>query len=216
MADKDTYEGPDLAALLVLLMLNARDGTQTVQLYGSFKEQIDNSRALSADPKFQRALSAIAVLQEKSPHVIEAAHMSIRALLLELEATNLWGSCKAGPPGVHPRDQQALVRRRHDLLCCCCARPSACTRRRRHAHCEASDGRGILDEKYLEKLRVCAWRLVEPLTRKTSGFPDASAWTRADDIIPDADAAARSGLRAAEELTRVAVRNEAGRAGRGA
>lgn len=106
MADKDTYEGPDLAALLVLLMLNAKDGTQTVQLYGNFKEQVDASRALSSDPKFQRAMSAIAVLQEKSPHVIESAHFAVRALLLELEATNLWGSCKL----VHPEFIRAIAK----------------------------------------------------------------------------------------------------------
>jgi hypothetical protein len=66
-------------------------------------------------------------------------------------------------------------------------------------HCEASDGRGILDERYEEKLRVCAWRLLEPLTRKTSGFPDASAWTRSDDLLPDTDGQAQSGLRVAVE-----------------
>lgn len=73
------------------------------------------------------------------------------------------------------------------------AGPAAATR------CEARDGRGILDERYLEKLRICAWRLLEPLARQTSGFPDPNLWTRADDLIPDADAEDRSGLRPAEE-----------------
>ena len=104
MADTDTYEGPDLAALLVLMMRTAKDGAQTVQLHSSFKEQIDSSRALSADPKFQRAMSAIAVLHEKSPHTIQQAHSAIRSLLLELEATNLWGSCKL----VHPEFIRAI------------------------------------------------------------------------------------------------------------
>lgn len=102
----DTYEGPDLAALLVLLMLNAKDGTETVQMHRSFKEQIDSSRALSPDPRFQRAMSAIAVLQEKQPHVIESAHFAIRALILELEATNLWGNCRL----VHPEFIRAIAR----------------------------------------------------------------------------------------------------------
>ncbi len=100
MSDTDTYEGPDLAALLVLLMRHARDGAPTVQLYGSFKEQIDASRALSPHPKFQSALSAIAVLHEKQPHMIQQAHSAIRAVLLELEATNLWGNCKLVNPEV--------------------------------------------------------------------------------------------------------------------
>jgi hypothetical protein len=104
MSDTDTYEGPDLAALLVLMMRNARDGTQTVQPFGSFKEQIDGARALSSEPQFQKALSAIAVLQGKSPEVIEQAHFAIRAMLLELEATNLWGSCKL----VHPEFIRAI------------------------------------------------------------------------------------------------------------
>jgi hypothetical protein len=104
MAIADTYDGPDMAALLVLTMLNAKDGTQTVQQYGSFKEQIDGSRALSADPKFQKALSAIAVLNEKSPHMIKQAHSAVRALILELEATNLWGNCKL----VHPEFIRAI------------------------------------------------------------------------------------------------------------
>jgi hypothetical protein len=104
MADTDTYEGADLAALLVLMMRNAKDGTQTVQLHGSFKEQVDAARALSPDPKFQRALSAMAVLEDKQPHVIKQAHSAIRALLLELEATNLWGVCKL----VHPEYIRAI------------------------------------------------------------------------------------------------------------
>lgn len=104
MAVADTYEGPDLAALLVLLLLNAKDGTQTVQGFASFKEQLDGARALSPDPKFQRALSAIAVLQEKSPQVVEQAHFAIRALILELEATNLWGNCRL----VHPEFIRAV------------------------------------------------------------------------------------------------------------
>ncbi len=70
-------------------------------------------------------------------------------------------------------------------------------------HCEASEGRGILDDRYLEKLRICAWRLLEPLTHKTSGFPDSAAWTRADEVLPDADAQSRNGLRPAEELRAV-------------
>lgn len=69
--------------------------------------------------------------------------------------------------------------------------------------CEAREGRGILDDRYQEKLRICAWRLLEPLTRKTSGFPDPRMWTRADLVIPDVDATNRSGLRAAEELAAV-------------
>lgn len=66
-------------------------------------------------------------------------------------------------------------------------------------HCEASDGRGILDDAYLSRLRTCAWRLLEPLARQSSGFPDEGTWTRADRILPDLEP--RGTLRRAEELT---------------
>lgn len=82
------------------------------------------------------------------------------------------------------------------LLLCAAGYTQAATE---PVRCEASGGRGVLDEKYVEKLRVCAWRLLEPLTRKTSGFPDAAVWARADDIVPDLDRTTRSGLRPAEE-----------------
>ena len=92
--------------MLVLMLRNARDDAQTIKLYGSFPEQIEGSRALSSEPKFQGALSAIAALQARQPHVIEQAHFAIRALLLELEATNLWGSCKL----VHPEFIRAIAK----------------------------------------------------------------------------------------------------------
>ncbi|MET0292438.1 MAG: hypothetical protein ABW136_08740 [Steroidobacteraceae bacterium] len=106
MAISDTYDGPDTAALLVLLMLNAKDGTQTVQGYEGFKEQLDGSRALSAEPRFQRALTAMAVLNERSPHIIKQAHSAVRSVILELEATNLWGNCKL----VHPEFVRAIAK----------------------------------------------------------------------------------------------------------
>ncbi|MET0292439.1 MAG: hypothetical protein ABW136_08745 [Steroidobacteraceae bacterium] len=86
------------------------------------------------------------------------------------------------------------------LLLCAALRAQAATEA---VHCEASEGRGVLDDRYMEKLRVCAWRLLEPLTQKTSGIPDANTWTRGEDIIPDEESQIRDGLRPSGELATV-------------
>jgi hypothetical protein len=86
-----TYTGGDVAALLVLFCRNA---TATAGQFGSFEEQLKAASDISDNDDFKGALMAIRKVQADNPALIEAAHFAVRDVLLEVEKTLLWGSCK--------------------------------------------------------------------------------------------------------------------------
>jgi hypothetical protein len=86
-----TYQGGDVAALLVLFFRNA---SPTATEYKSFDEQLKAAASISDNEELADALKAIRKLQADNPKLIEAAHFAVRDVLVALEATLMWGSCK--------------------------------------------------------------------------------------------------------------------------
>jgi hypothetical protein len=86
-----TYQGGDVAALLVLFFRNA---TPAAGEYKSFDEQLQAAATISDNEELADALRAIRKLQADDPKLIEAAHFAVRDVLVALESTLMWGSCK--------------------------------------------------------------------------------------------------------------------------
>lgn len=94
-APRQTYSASELAALLELFLPNLNINLEP---FDSFQSQLEISEYIGQTADFHRAITAIKELYRTKPHVVEALHSSVRAVVKELDATQLWPSDKFVSP----------------------------------------------------------------------------------------------------------------------
>jgi hypothetical protein len=84
------FVGGEVAALLMMFL---RVGKSSATPFTDFREQLDTCKRIGSGTPFGTAFEAIDSLYQDKPYLFDAAHQSIRSVLMELAKAQRWGGC---------------------------------------------------------------------------------------------------------------------------